>query len=41
MQHLKTIISEHFNRHDVVLRVETSVVFNSRKQHALPSPSPP
>lgn len=38
MQHLKTIISEHFNRHDVVLRVETSVVFNSRHQHVVPPP---
>jgi DNA-binding Lrp family transcriptional regulator len=38
MEHLKAIISEHFNRHDIVLRVETSVVFNSRQQHALPSP---
>ena len=38
MQHLKTIISEHFNRHDVVLRVETSVVFNSQKQHVIPFP---
>lgn len=38
MQHLKTIISEHFNRHDVVLRVETSMVFNSQKQHVIPFP---
>jgi DNA-binding Lrp family transcriptional regulator len=38
MQHLKEIISEHFNRHDVVLRVETSMVFDSRRQHALPPP---
>lgn len=38
MQHLKAIISEHFNRHDVVLRVETSVVFDSRRQHVMPSP---
>lgn len=38
MQHLKAIISQHFNRHDVVLRVETSVVFDSRQQHAIPSP---
>ena len=38
MQHLKAIISEHFNRHDVVLRVETSVVFNSRRQHVMPLP---
>jgi DNA-binding Lrp family transcriptional regulator len=36
MQHLKEIISKHFNRHDVVLRVETSVVFDSRRQHSLP-----
>lgn len=38
MQHLKEIISKHFNRHDVVLRVETSMVFDSRRQHALPPP---
>jgi DNA-binding Lrp family transcriptional regulator len=38
MRHLKEIISEHFNRHDVVLRVETSVVFDSRRQHAMPPP---
>ena len=38
MQHLKEVISEHFNRHDVVLRVETSMVFDSRRQHALPPP---
>lgn len=38
MQHLKTIISEHFNRHDVVLRVETSVVFTNRQQYVMPSP---
>ncbi|HUA81863.1 MAG TPA: Lrp/AsnC family transcriptional regulator [Dyella sp.] len=36
MQHLKAIISQHFNRHDVVLRVETSVVFNRRQHYALP-----
>jgi hypothetical protein len=35
---LKEIISEHFNRHDVVLRVETSVVFDSRRQHGMPPP---
>ena len=40
MQHLKAIISEHFNRHDVVLRVETSIVFDSRRQHVLPPPQP-
>jgi len=38
MEHLKAIISQHFNRHDVVLRVETSVVFDRRQQHALPLP---
>jgi DNA-binding Lrp family transcriptional regulator len=36
MQHLKAIISQHFNRHAVVLRVETSVVFNRQQQHAMP-----
>ncbi|RUL69435.1 Lrp/AsnC family transcriptional regulator [Dyella choica] len=38
MQHLKTVISEHFNRHAVVLRVETSVVFNRQQQHGMPLP---
>lgn len=38
MQHLKTIISQHFNRHEVVLRVETSMVFNRKQQHAMPVP---
>lgn len=37
MDHLKMIISEHFNRHDVVQRVETSVVFNHQGQHGMPS----
>lgn len=36
MEHLKELISEHFNRHAVVVRVETSVVFNRETQHALP-----
>lgn len=38
MQHLKMIISEHFNRHEVVLRVETSIVFNRQQHYALPHP---
>jgi DNA-binding Lrp family transcriptional regulator len=38
MEHLKLIISEHFNRHAVVQRVETSVVFNGRQKHAMPLP---
>jgi DNA-binding Lrp family transcriptional regulator len=36
MEHLKEIISQHFNRHVVVMRVETSVVFNHETQHAMP-----
>jgi DNA-binding Lrp family transcriptional regulator len=36
MEHLKAIISQHFNHHDVVLRVETSVVFNHQEQRGLP-----
>lgn len=36
MEHLKAIISEHFNRHAVVERVETSVVFNHKEQHVMP-----
>ena len=36
MEHLKEIISQHFNRHDVVVRVETSMVFNREARHALP-----
>ena len=38
MEHLKAIISEQFNRHAVVLRVETSVVFNRQQQHVMPFP---
>lgn len=38
MEHLKAIISEHFNRHAVVLRAETSVVFNRQQQHVMPLP---
>jgi DNA-binding Lrp family transcriptional regulator len=38
MEHLKLIISEHFNRHAVVERVETSVVFNHQQRHAMPHP---
>lgn len=38
MEHLKAIISEHFNRHAVVQRVETSIVFNRCQQHAMPLP---
>jgi DNA-binding Lrp family transcriptional regulator len=38
MEHLKAIISQHFNRHAVVLRVETSVVFNHERQHGMPLP---
>jgi DNA-binding Lrp family transcriptional regulator len=36
MEHLKLIISQHFNRHAVVERVETSVVFNHEQRHAMP-----
>jgi DNA-binding Lrp family transcriptional regulator len=36
MEHLKSVISNHFNRHAKVLRVETSVIFNRRTQHAMP-----
>ncbi|GLQ88368.1 Lrp/AsnC family transcriptional regulator [Dyella flagellata] len=36
MQHLKEVISEHFNRHAVVQRVETSMVFNRQQQHVIP-----
>jgi DNA-binding Lrp family transcriptional regulator len=38
MEHLKAIISEHFNRHSVVERVETSVVFNRQQRHVMPLP---
>lgn len=37
MEHLKELISKHFNRHAVVVRVETSVVFNRKTQHAIPA----
>jgi DNA-binding Lrp family transcriptional regulator len=36
MEHLKELISRHFNRHAVVVRVETSVVFSRETQHAMP-----
>ncbi|GLQ46677.1 AsnC family transcriptional regulator [Dyella lipolytica] len=36
MEHLKEIISQHFNRHAVVVRVETSVVFNHEARHVMP-----
>lgn len=36
MEHLKEIISQHFNRHAVVERVETSVVFNHQQQYVIP-----
>ncbi|GFZ96738.1 Lrp/AsnC family transcriptional regulator [Dyella caseinilytica] len=36
MEHLKAIISQHFNRHAVVQRVETSVVFNRKQQYGMP-----
>ena len=36
MEQLKLVISEHFNRHACVLRVETSVVFNRQTQHSIP-----
>jgi DNA-binding Lrp family transcriptional regulator len=38
MEHLKDLISSHFNRHAVVVRVETSVVFNHEVRHAMPLP---
>lgn len=38
MQHLKAIISRHFNRDAAVLRVETSVVFDRRQQNTMPLP---
>ena len=36
MEQLKRVISEHFNRHACVLRVETSVVFNRLVRHEIP-----
>jgi DNA-binding Lrp family transcriptional regulator len=36
MEHLKNFISEHFNCHPVVERVETSVVFDHETQYAMP-----
>lgn len=38
MEHLKAIISQHFNRHALVQRVETSVVFNRQQQYVMPLP---
>jgi DNA-binding Lrp family transcriptional regulator len=36
MEHLKDVISRHFNRHNVVVRVETSVVFSHEANHTIP-----
>lgn len=36
MAQLKNLISNHFNRHAVVVRVETSVVFDHEVRHAMP-----
>lgn len=36
MEHLKEIISIHFNRHAAVVRVETSMVFDHKVRHAIP-----
>jgi DNA-binding Lrp family transcriptional regulator len=36
MKQLKLVISEHFNRHACVLRVESSVVFNRQTQFSIP-----
>lgn len=36
MEHLKDVISNHFNRRTVVVRVETSVVFDHEVRHGMP-----
>jgi DNA-binding Lrp family transcriptional regulator len=36
MEHLKEVISEHFNGHACVTRTETAVVFNRVTQHEIP-----
>jgi DNA-binding Lrp family transcriptional regulator len=36
MERLKGLISDHFNRHPFVTRVETSVVFHRAVQHEIP-----
>ena len=41
MEHLKELISKHFNRHAAVLRVETSVVFNRETRHSMPLATEP
>jgi DNA-binding Lrp family transcriptional regulator len=38
MEHLKNLISDRFNRRAVVVRVETSVVFNRAVQYGMPLP---
>jgi DNA-binding Lrp family transcriptional regulator len=40
MEQLKLVISENFNRHACVLRVETSVVFNRQTQYSIPTTAP-
>lgn len=36
MEHLKFLISEHFSRHPRVIRVETSIVFDSQTRYDIP-----
>jgi DNA-binding Lrp family transcriptional regulator len=36
MEQLKGLISEHFNRHPRVIRVETSIVFDRQTRHEIP-----
>jgi DNA-binding Lrp family transcriptional regulator len=36
MLQLKRVISEHFNGHPCVIRVETSIVFNRQSNHCIP-----
>jgi DNA-binding Lrp family transcriptional regulator len=39
MERLKQLISDRFNRHACVLRVETSMVFDHHAHHELPVPA--
>lgn len=39
MQHLKNLAFDHFTKRPVVTRIETSIVYEARKQNQLPIPA--
>jgi hypothetical protein len=40
MEHLKDLISNEFNRHEFILRVGTSVIFNRVDRYTMPASTP-